>query len=118
MYDECVNMLCDNRAKKRGLCSVHYGRMMYGRVGPQTTLDELCRAGLNGECVDCGDRPFGGGRRCLECFQRRAMSARGEHVGSGPPSNAGYSNGCRCRDCKVAAADYQRERRARRKAAA
>jgi hypothetical protein len=115
---ECANMLCDQPAKKKGLCSTHYGRMMYGRVGPQTTMDELCQAGLNRECVDCGETPFGGGRRCLPCFQVRAEQNRGEHVASEPPSSGTYSSGCRCRDCKDAAAEYTRQLRARRKVAA
>ena len=115
---ECVHMMCDRTAKKRGLCLTHYSRMHYARTGPMTTLDELCQAGLNRACVDCDSVPFGGGRRCLECFQARAIANRGDHVHSEPPSQAGYSLGCRCRDCKAASAEYARERRARKRAAA
>jgi hypothetical protein len=31
----------------------------------------LAQKGENRCCVDCGDRPWGGGMRCLPCFQRR-----------------------------------------------
>lgn len=115
---ECVNLLCDAKAKKRGLCLTHYSRMHYSRTaGMSTPLHELCRAGLNSSCVDCGEQPFGGGMRCLSCFQERANRNRGEHVANVPPSNSAYGQGCRCRDCKLAAADYQRDRRARKRAA-
>lgn len=115
---ECAHMMCDNAARKRGLCSTHYSRMHYARTGPVTTLDELCQAGLNRACVDCGAVPFGGGRRCLTCFQDRADRNRGEHVANEPPSATSYSQGCRCRECKLASAEYARERRARKRAAA
>ena len=115
---ECVNMLCDQTAKKKGLCLTHYSRMHYARTGPMTTLDEMCRAGLNRECVECGEAPFGGGRRCLSCFQARAIANRGDHVASQPPSSSTYSSGCRCRACKDAAAASTRERRAAKRAAA
>lgn len=108
---ECAHMMCDQKSKAKGLCAVHYGRMHYASSAIKTPLDELCNAGLNRECVQCGLEPFGGGMRCLACFQKRAMTNRGDHVADVPPSNSTYSAGCRCRDCKLASAEYQRQRR-------
>ena len=112
----CVNLLCDEPAKTRGLCVVHYRRLQYGRKGPVTTLDELCRAGLNRACVDCGDVPLFGGKRCGECFLERVDERRGVHTADSPVG-AGYGQGCRCRPCMDGAAQYQRERRKRKAAA-
>jgi len=72
---------------------------------------ELARAGLNMSCVDCGASPFGGGMRCLGCFQARARKRAGEHTSSEPVSYSTYAGGCRCRGCKKASADYKRKLR-------
>ena len=34
-------------------------------------VKERARLGVNQFCVDCARTPFGGGMRCLECFQAR-----------------------------------------------
>lgn len=72
---------------------------------------ELAREGLNRSCVECGTYPFGGGLRCLPCFQARARQNAGEHTSSEPVSYATYAMGCRCRGCKKASAAYTRRRR-------
>jgi hypothetical protein len=79
---------------------------------------DLARDGVNTVCVDCGDRPYAGGMRCLSCFQARVHEKRGEHMFGEPASNATYGRGCRCRPCRDAAAADTRQRRARKKAAA
>ena len=78
----------------------------------------LAQIGKNPACVDCDDVPLFGGMRCLTCFQSRVRANRGEHVAPNPPSAAGYSNGCRCRDCRAASAAARKEARDRQRAAA
>ena len=73
---------------------------------------ELARAGENRRCIVCADLPFGGGLRCLPCFQARARENAGEHRASERPSYATYASGCRCRACKRESAEYTRRRRA------
>ena len=76
-------------------------------------VKERARLGVNQFCVDCARRPFGGGMRCLPCFQARARAKAGDHIVAEPPSNGTYAGGCRCRECRKAQAAYQRRRRAR-----
>jgi hypothetical protein len=59
---------------------------------------ELARAGINRTCVDCGDRPWGGGMRCLDCFQARCdRNAGTEHLCVRHPPGASCYQICRCR---------------------
>ena len=76
-------------------------------------VKERARLGVNQFCVDCARTPFGGGMRCLECFQLRVRVRAGEHEAAERPSYATYAMGCRCRDCKRASAEYTRKRRAK-----
>ncbi|HEY7823345.1 MAG TPA: hypothetical protein VIG24_10945 [Acidimicrobiia bacterium] len=112
MLRRCVNLMCDERQAQDGLCAAHWMRLANSRDGEMvTTLKERCQAGVNTACVDCGSSPFGGGMRCLSCFQSLARQRAGEHTIAEPPSYGTYTMGCRCRDCKRASANYTRLRR-------
>jgi hypothetical protein len=123
----CVK--CERPAAARLLCSSHYkqefraGRLEpTGRVKPKKAegLQLLVQQGLNRSCVDCGDRPFGGGMRCLDCFNVRCQSKADSvpHQFPDPATYGTYVKGCRCRDCRAASAGVKRASRNRVKAAA
>ena len=120
----CVHLECDRPARIRGLCERHYDslrkrakRLQAGMSGEQRlTLRQLCNAGLNQACVDCGDAPLFGGLRCLDCFQIRCDSRKGsdEHLFTAKvPSMTTYRDGCRCAECREISARYQRHYRSR-----
>jgi hypothetical protein len=84
MTDLCVHLQCDRVSRARGLCEKHYGQLKRAGLGPlmrkeparPSGLQGLCQLGQNRSCVDCGDSPWGGGMRCLPCFQRRVEVRR------------------------------------------
>ena len=78
-------------------------------------LLELVRAGQNKTCVDCSDVPFGGGMRCLRCFNLRTTRNAGtEHlcVRHQPGASCYQICRCRCEGCREAKRMYARVRRA------
>jgi hypothetical protein len=70
---------CDRPSRARGLCEMHYQKEKRAGLGelkrakPKLAegVELLAQKGENRCCVDCGDRPWGGGMRCLPCFQQR-----------------------------------------------
>jgi hypothetical protein len=70
---------CDRPLRARGLCEMHYqkekraglGELQRAKPRRAEGVELLAQKGENRCCVDCGDRPWGGGMRCLPCFQRR-----------------------------------------------
>jgi hypothetical protein len=78
-------------------------------MGRPMTVIERARAGTNQFCVDCAERPWGGGMRCLPCFQLRVKRNAGtEHLCvRHPPGASCYQIcRCRCRECKDAKLEY------------
>jgi hypothetical protein len=75
----CAHVACDRSTRARGLCEMHYGQLKRAGLPPAVRrqprqasgLQLDCQLGRNTRCVDCGDLPFGGGMRCLTCFQHR-----------------------------------------------
>jgi hypothetical protein len=126
----CAHLQCDDLSRSRGLCAKHYKELQRrGLPDPQRKkqpkqavgLQRRCQEGTNDTCVDCGDSPFGGGMRCLECFQRRVnvrLDEEGTHeCGKHSQSSTCYrACRCRCGGCRRAVADEKA--RERRKAAA
>ena len=84
---------CGRVQRARHLCEMHYGQLKRAGLGtlqrqkprPPTALERDCQLGLNGSCVDCGDVPFGGGMRCLWCFQVRCDRRQVDLLAQGGP---------------------------------
>jgi hypothetical protein len=116
---------CERPHRARGVCEMHYGRLKRGGLGElqrrqprqATGLQLDCQLGQNHNCVDCGAvRPFGGGMRCLPCFQVRCeeRAARLGHACLKHAAGASCYKMCQCRcgECRDAIAMYARQRRA------
>jgi len=79
MTDVCVHVMCEKPKRARGLCDMHYGRLKRAGLGElrrespkrATGVRLDAQLGQNSNCVDCGQKPYGGGMRCLPCFQVR-----------------------------------------------
>ena len=71
---------------------------------------ELAREGLNTVCVDCSDFPWGGGMRCLKCFQAAALRRKEvtEHrcIRHDPSPTCYQLCRCRCDECKESKRAY------------
>ena len=125
MTDTCVHVGCDRPQRARTLCQMHYqqlkrsGLPTYIRKQPRQAkgLQLDCQLGRNRSCVDCGDEPFGGGMRCLTCFQKRCDERQGTHMSDREPGVSAYTDGCRCRRCTIAASKARKEQRHRKAAA-
>jgi hypothetical protein len=121
----CAHVACDRSTRARGLCEMHYGQLKRAGLPPAVRrqprqasgLQLDCQLGRNTRCVDCGDLPFGGGMRCLTCFQQRVkvrLDEEGTHeCGKHQQSSTCYrACRCRCGGCRRAVADEKaRERR-------
>jgi hypothetical protein len=121
MTETCVHVACDRPQRARTLCEMHYQQLKRSGLGelqrkkPRQAdgLKRDAQLGQNRCCVNCGDRPFGGGMRCLPCFQKRVDEKAGEHTLEVPPGLTAYKYGCRCRRCRIASAKSQQRRRAK-----
>ena len=121
MTATCVHVACDRPQRARTLCEMHYGRLKRAglptlmRTPPRqaTGLQLDCQLGRNESCVDCGDTPYGGGMRCIGCFQKRVDEKSGTHTSLLPTGVQAYQEGCRCRRCRIAAARFDTARRNR-----
>jgi hypothetical protein len=121
MTATCVHVGCDRPQRARTLCEMHYGQLKRAglptlmRTAPRqaTGLQLDCQLGRNTACVDCGHRPYGGGMRCVPCFQKRVDEKSGTHTSHLPTGVQAYEGGCRCRRCRIAAARFDTARRNR-----
>jgi hypothetical protein len=119
MTATCVHVACDRPQRARTLCEMHYQQLKRSGLGPLKRVQPRqarglqldCQLGQNTECVDCGDSPYGGGMRCVPCFQKRVDEKAGSHTMEVPPGLTAYKYGCRCRRCRVASARDQQQRR-------
>jgi hypothetical protein len=124
----CAHVACDRSTRARGLCEMHYGQLKRAGLPPAVRrqprqasgLQLDCQLGRNTRCVDCGDLPFGGGMRCLTCFQHRVSvrldtETAHECVAHMPSTNCYRTCRCRCRECREAVTEQKQ--RARRKVA-
>lgn len=76
---QCELVVCDRPSRARGLCDMHYQKEKRSGLGELVRrvptvavgVEALAQKGANRCCVGCGDPPFGGGMRCLPCFQQR-----------------------------------------------
>ena len=124
MSDGCLIEGCGRRQRARQMCEMHYGQAKRAGLGelrrkmPERASGRKLDAqqGINSNCVDCWEKPYAGGMRCLPCFQARCDARAGTHSVVQRPGTAGYAAGCRCRGCREAAALRQRELRAERAA--
>ena len=80
MTETCVHVGCDRAQRARRLCSMHYVQLKRNGLPPLVErkrpakpvgLRQLAQEGRNRACVDCYREPYGGGLRCLPCFQVR-----------------------------------------------
>jgi hypothetical protein len=76
---QCELEGCDRPSRARGLCEMHYqkekraglGELQRAKPKLAEGVEALAQKGENRCCVWCGNPPWGGGMRCLPCFQRR-----------------------------------------------
>ena len=126
----CAHLQCEEASRTRGLCATHYKRLMRDTrpelirqpLKVPDSLQRSCQEGTNRTCVDCGERPYGGGMRCLTCFQNRVEDRRASEpqhdCGRHRQSRTCYRTcKCRCRGCQAFSAEAKRVVRARARAA-
>jgi len=127
MTDVCVHVMCERPRRARGLCEMHYGRLKRAglgelrrsKAGRPSGVKLDAQQGINRNCVDCGQQPYGGGMRCLPCFQlrcdmRAAQLRKTSEVHTcvkHDPSPGCYVRcQCRCAGCRAAKSEYAKER--------
>jgi hypothetical protein len=124
MADVCEKDGCERPQRARQLCEMHYMQLKRAGLGPLRRkqprqaegLKRDCQLGQNFNCVDCGQKPYGGGMRCLTCFQVRCeeRAEKSAHAcGKHAAGTSCYSMcKCRCGECRDAIKMYARQRRA------
>jgi hypothetical protein len=133
MTDVCVHIGCERPQRARTLCEMHYGRLKRAGLGTlhrkqprQAQGIQLdAQLGQNSNCVDCGAKPFGGGMRCLRCFQvrcdaraelRRSLPSVHECTVHRPSMYCYKACQCRCSGCRADKARDDKQRYAVRSA--